>query len=72
MTALAPGARQADELLLDHLKTIQKAVELQQKTAVDLSAAQAAQQEAHTTVLELERELSKQRLALNRLLGLPH
>jgi len=39
--------------------------------AVDLSAVQAARQEAHTTVLGLERDLDKQRLALNRLLGLP-
>ena len=64
-------AVQADGLLQDNLKTVQQAVELQHKTAVDLSAAQAARQEAHTTVLELERDLDKQRLALNRLLGLP-
>jgi outer membrane protein TolC len=64
-------ARQADSLLQDNLKTVQQAVELQHKTAVDLSAAQAARQEAHTMVLELERELDKQRLALNRMLGLP-
>jgi outer membrane protein TolC len=64
-------ARQADGLLQDNLQTVAKAVDLQQKTAVDLSAAQVARQEAHTTVLELERDLGKQRLALNRLLGLP-
>jgi outer membrane protein TolC len=64
-------ANQADSLLQDNLKTVQKAVELQHKTSVDLSGAQAAQQEAHTTVLELERDLRKQRLALNRMLGLP-
>ena len=64
-------ARQADSLLQDNLKTVQKALDLQQKLAVDLSAAQAAQQEAHATVLGLERDLDKQRLALNRLLGLP-
>jgi outer membrane protein TolC len=64
-------ANQADSLLQDNLKTVQQAVELQQKTAVDLSAAHAAQHEAHTMVLELERERDKQRLALNRMLGLP-
>ncbi len=64
-------AGQADSLLQDNLKTVQQAVGLQHKTAVDLSAAQAARQEAHTMVLELERDLARQRLALNRMLGLP-
>jgi outer membrane protein TolC len=64
-------AGQANKLLQDNLKTVQEAVDMQQKTAVDLSAAQAAQQEAQSTVLGLQRDLARQRLALNRLLGLP-
>ena len=62
-------ARQADKLLRENQQTVQKALDLQQKTAVDLSAAQVGWQEAHTTVLELERDLVKQQIALERLLG---
>jgi len=63
--------RQADQSLQDNLRIIQKAVDLQQKTAVDLSAAQTAGQEAHSAVLEAERQLDQKRLALNRLMGVP-
>jgi outer membrane protein, heavy metal efflux system len=62
-------ARQADKLLREDQQTVQKALNLQLKTSVDLSAAQAGWQEAHSTVLELEGDLAKQRLALERLLG---
>lgn len=64
-------ARQADSLLTEDLETVRKAVNLRLKLEVDLSAAQAAQQESHAAVLALERDLGKQRLALNRLMGLP-
>ncbi len=64
-------ARDVDERLAANAATIRQAVEQQQKTGIELSAAQAASQEAHTAVLELQRELAKQKQALNRLLGLP-
>ncbi len=64
-------AKQAADLLAENVKTVQKAVNLQQRTEVDLLAAQAAWQEAQSTALELQRDLDKQRLALRRLLGMP-
>lgn len=64
-------ARDVDRGLKENLQTVQKAVRQQLKTETDLSAADAASVEAHTTVLQLEREFAKGRLALNRLLGLP-
>lgn len=64
-------AQEADRLLREDLATIQKAVRLQLKTEIDLSAAQTASQEAHSTVLTVQRDLAKQQLMLKRLLGLP-
>jgi outer membrane protein TolC len=64
-------ARQWDQRLKENLATIQKAVDQQQKTEVDLAAAQTASQDAHAAVLGLERELGRQRQALKRAIGLP-
>jgi outer membrane protein TolC len=65
------AAMQANDDLLTNLQRIRKAVDLRQKTAVDLAAAAAAQQESWTAVLETQRDLHKQELALKKLLGLP-
>jgi outer membrane protein, heavy metal efflux system len=64
-------ARQISDRLVNNLETIKKAVEQQLKTDIDLSAAQVASDEAHTTVLDITRGLHKQRLTIARLLGLP-
>jgi outer membrane protein, heavy metal efflux system len=55
----------------ENLALIKNAVEQQLKTDIDLTAAQAASDEAKTTVLELSRDLEKQKLSLARVLGFP-
>jgi outer membrane protein TolC len=64
-------ARRISGRLDENLVIIKKAFEQQQKTAIDLAAAQAASDEARTTVLELTRDLQKEKFTLARSLGLP-
>lgn len=64
-------ANQINERLEENLTIIRNAVEQQQKTGIDLAAAQAASDEARTTALEITRDLQQQKLTLARLLGLP-
>jgi outer membrane protein, heavy metal efflux system len=64
-------AREVDQNQKDNLARVRTAAEQRQQTAVDLAAAQAAAQEAHAAMLELQRELTKESLALKRVMGLP-
>jgi outer membrane protein TolC len=64
-------AEEVERRLKENAETMREAVDQGLKIAVDLAAADAALQEAHTTALDLRQELRKQRLALNRSLGLP-
>jgi outer membrane protein TolC len=64
-------AREVSRRLDENASTVKKAVDQGLRTVVDLSAAEAANQEARTTVLEQERELAHQRVALARALGTP-
>jgi len=50
---------------------LSQAVELHEKTVLDLAAAQSTSQDAQLTALSIQQELAKQRLALNRAMGLP-
>jgi outer membrane protein TolC len=63
-------AQQAEQGLQESLAAMKAAAEQGLKTAVDLAAAEAAVQEAHAAVLDLEQDLRKQRFALARSLGL--
>jgi len=63
-------AEQVEQRLKENAETVKTAVEQGLKTAVDLAAADAALQEAHTTVLDIRQDLRKERLSLNRTLGL--
>jgi outer membrane protein TolC len=65
------AAREADRALRENVETLIKAVELREKTALDLAAAQSTSEDAHLTVLNIQQELAKQHLALNRAMGLP-
>jgi outer membrane protein TolC len=65
------AAQVADRQLAENLSIVQGAFDRHEKTLLDLSAAQAAAQDAHATVLEQQKELNHQRLALNRAIGLP-
>jgi outer membrane protein TolC len=64
-------AREEEFRRRENAALIRRAVEQQQKTIVDQSAAEAAWEEARTVVLDLEGQLGKQRLLLNKALGLP-
>ncbi len=64
-------ASEIDREQAESLATVKKAFDLQLKTAADVSAAQTTAVEAHSTVLEVRKDLAKERLTLNRLLGLP-
>ncbi len=64
-------ANQINERLEENLTIIRNAVEQQQKTGIDLTAAQAASDESRTIALEITRDLQQQKLTLARLLGLP-
>jgi outer membrane protein TolC len=65
------AAREADSHLAENLAAVRRAVERHQKTLTDLAAAESAYRDAHTATLNLERDLTRQRLALRRAIGLP-
>jgi cobalt-zinc-cadmium efflux system outer membrane protein len=51
------------------VNTLQTAVDRHEKSLIDLSAAQASQEDARATLLALEQELDRQRLDLKRTVG---
>jgi outer membrane protein TolC len=65
------AAQEADKALRESVSALGQAVELHEKTVLDLAAAQSTSQDAQLTALSIQRELAKQRLALNRAMGLP-
>jgi outer membrane protein TolC len=71
LSAQLATAEQVEQRLRENLDTVRSAVDQQFKTAVDLAAAEAALQEAHAAVLDIRQEMRKQRVGLNRCLGLP-
>ena len=64
------AARETDARLQENLALIRKAAELHAKTSVDLAAAESAAQESNAAILQMTRDLERQRLALNRAIGL--
>jgi outer membrane protein, heavy metal efflux system len=65
------AAHEVESSLMDNLARIRAAAEQGQQTALNVAAAEAAAQEGRAAVLELQRELDKETLSLNRVLGLP-
>ena len=51
------------------VNTLQTAVDRHEKSVIDLSAAQASQEDARATLLALEQELDRQRLDLKKTVG---
>jgi cobalt-zinc-cadmium efflux system outer membrane protein len=51
------------------VNTLQTAVDRHEKSVIDLSAAQASQEDARATLLTLEQELDRQRLDLKKTVG---
>lgn len=62
--------RDVDHRLAENAKLLRDSVARHEKTLVDLAAAEAASQDAHTAMLSAERDLRHQRLVLNRAIGL--
>ncbi|MCX5654421.1 MAG: TolC family protein [Planctomycetota bacterium] len=65
------AAEQVERRLKENAETVRSAVEEGLTTAVNLAAANAALEEARAATLDIRQELHKQRVALNRTLGLP-
>jgi outer membrane protein TolC len=49
---------------------VRKAAEVHEKTVLDLAAVESASQDSRATMLALEQEFEKQRLGLNKILGI--
>jgi outer membrane protein TolC len=63
------SATEADRELTQSAETLKRAVEAHEKTVIDYGAAEASSQDARATALGLAQEHNKQRLGLQRILG---
>jgi len=63
------SAREAEQELSKSLDVIRKAVEKHQKTVVDQAAVQTSAQDARAAALAAQKDLTHQRLTLNRAMG---
>ena len=71
LQAQAEQAATVDRQLGQNAELLRRAVEQHQKTVLDLAAAEATSQKAHSDFLAVQRDLRHQQLALNQALGLP-
>src|SRR6266704_4272057 len=62
-------AHEANDGLQQSTDTMRKAAEAHEKTVLDLAAVESASQDSRATMLALEQEFGKQRLGLNKILG---
>lgn len=62
---------EVDRALAENAAVIHRAVDRNEKTVLDLAAAQAASDDAHTAALQAERDVQHQKLMLLRAIGLP-
>src|SRR5207253_751042 len=69
LNAQTAQAREATEGLQQSTDAMQKAVDAHEKTVLDLAAVASASQDSRATTLALEQEFDKQRLGLNKILG---
>jgi cobalt-zinc-cadmium efflux system outer membrane protein len=63
-------AVESDQRLKENFTVVQQAVQAGLMTKLDLAAAQTASQQAHAVVLELQKQTSEQKAALNQVIGL--
>lgn len=70
LDAQVARAREANEGLQQSTDAVRKAAEAHEKTVLDLAAAESASQDSRATLLGLQQEFEKQRLGLNKILGL--
>lgn len=71
LTAQLKAAREGDDTLEENVALLAKAAEAHDKTILDLSAAESTSRDAHAAVLEIEKQLEAERIALNRAMGFP-
>ncbi len=71
LTAQHAVAVGTDRRLADNLGRVRQAAEKGLMSELDVAAAEAASNQAHARVLDLEKQREDRRLTLNRLLGLP-
>ena len=69
LDAQVAQAREATEGLRQSSDAMRKAVDAHEKTVLDLAAVESATQDSRATMLALEQEFEKQRLGLNKILG---
>ncbi|HZR05438.1 MAG TPA: TolC family protein [Candidatus Udaeobacter sp.] len=69
LEAQVARAREANAGLEQSADVVRKAAEAHEKTVLDLAAAESASQDSRATLLALEQEFEKQRLGLNKILG---
>jgi outer membrane protein TolC len=62
-------AREATDGLQQSTDAVRKATEAHEKTVLDLAAVESASQDSRATMLALDQEFEKQRLGLNKILG---
>lgn len=69
LDAQVAQAREATDGLQQSTDAVRKAVDAHEKTVLDLAAVESASQDSRATMLALEQEFEKQRLGLNKILG---
>jgi outer membrane protein, heavy metal efflux system len=69
LNAEVSQALEATEGLQQSTDAMRKAVEAHEKTVLDLAAVESASQDSRATMLSLQQEFEKQRLGLNKILG---
>jgi cobalt-zinc-cadmium efflux system outer membrane protein len=69
LDAESERASEANRGLQESADTMRKAVEAHEKTVLDLAAVESASQDSRATMLSLEQQFEKERLGLNKILG---
>src|SRR5437879_9241139 len=69
LNAQVARAHEANDGLQQSTDAVRKAAEAHEKTVLDLEAVECASQDSRATVLALQQEFERQRLGLNKILG---
>ena len=69
LNAQVARAHEANDGLQQSTDAVRKAAEAHEKTVLDLAAVESASQDSRATVLALQQEFERQRLGLNKILG---
>jgi outer membrane protein, heavy metal efflux system len=69
LDAQVARAREGNRGLQESTDAVRQAVDAHEKTVLDLAAVESASQDSRATMLALEQDFERQRLALNKILG---